>query len=191
MIAPEDIKAIINALPYILKFFIPGAIFLKVFSFIYKEKKDDYKYFIFKSVILSGIIVYPITIVTKIQKDFVIFTISILISIVFGWICGKVVLSSYTQEALRILGIRKTTKDFLEDVIDMSNGSFIELHLKNDKNIYLGTVEYFDEKDGKIYVSIRYFSIQTETGDLIKQDSDARMVFCLDNTNKIILKSKK
>ena len=46
----EDILAIMNNITILLKYFIPGAICIKLFSFLYyKTENSDCDYFVFKA----------------------------------------------------------------------------------------------------------------------------------------------
>lgn len=187
----EDILEIMNNITILLKYFIPGAICIKLFSFLYyKTENDDCEYFIFKSIILSGIIVYPLeTIYTK-WNDFALFATAVIIGVLICYIISKILGSDYMQKFLQKLHIRKTTRSFWDDVIDLENGSYAEVKVKEDDNLYLGYVEYLEEKmEGDIYISISGLTIMTKNGDKSNQDANVRLIINTANVERLILKN--
>lgn len=188
-----DILAIINNVTILLKYFIPGAICIKLFSFLYyKTEISDCDYFIFKSIILSGIIVYPLETVYTKWNDFVLFATSIIIGVLMCFIISKILGSDCLQKFLQKLRIRKTTRCFWDDVIDLENGSYAEVKVKDDENLYVGYVEYLEEKmEGDIYISISELTVITKNGDKSSQDANVRLIFNTANVERLILKSAK
>lgn len=187
----EDILNIMDNITVLLKYFIPGAICIKLFSFLYyKIENSDCQYFVFKSIILSGIIVYPLETIYAQWNDFALFVTSVCIGVLICFIISIILGSNCMQKFLQILHIRKTTRCFWDDVIDLKNGCYAEVKVKDDDNIYLGCVEYLEEKmEGDIYISISELTIETKNGDRTKQDSGIRLVFNTANVERLILKS--
>lgn len=187
----EDILEIMNNITILLKYFIPGAICIKLFSFLYyKAENDDCEYFIFKSIILSGIIVYPLETIYTQWNDFALFATSVIIGVLICYIISKILGSDYMQKFLQKLHIRKTTRSFWDDVIDLENGSYAEVKVKEDDNLYLGYVEYLEEKmEGDIYMSISGLTIKTKNGDKFNQDANVRLIINTANVERLILKN--
>ena len=188
-----DILAIVDSMTILLKYFIPGAICIKLFSFLYyRTEISDCDYFVFKSIILSGIIIYPLETVYTQWNDFALFTASIIIGVLMCLVISKILESDCMQEFLQKLHIRKTSRCFWDDVIDLKNGSYAEVKVKDDSNLYLGYVEYYEEKmEGDIYISISGLTIRTNTGEKCSQDSNVRLIFNTANVERLILKSAK
>ena len=164
-----DILAIVDSMTILLKYFIPGAICIKLFSFLYyRTEISDCDYFVFKSIILSGIIIYPLETVYTQWNDFALFTASIIIGVLMCLVISKILESDCMQEFLQKLHIRKTSR------------------------LYLGYVEYYEEKmEGDIYISISELTIRTNTGEKCSQDSNVRLIFNTANVERLILKSAK
>ena len=105
-------------------------------------------------------------------------------------VISKILESDCMQEFLQKLHIRKTSRCFWDDVIDLKNGSYAEVKVKDDSNLYLGYVEYYEEKmEGDIYIS--ELTIRTNTGEKCSQDSNVRLIFNTANVERLILKSAK
>ena len=189
----ENILVIMNNITFFLKYFIPGAICIKLFSFLYYETKNsDCDYFIFKSIILSGMIVYPLETIYTQWNDFALFAISVILGVLICFVITKILRSDCMQKFLQKLRIRKTTRSFWDDVIDLENGSYAEVKVKGDNNVYLGYVEYLEKKmEGDIYISISELTIMTKNGSKFSQDANVRLIFNTANVEKLILKSAK
>lgn len=125
-------------------------------------------------------------------NDFALFTVSIIIGVLMCLVISKILESDCMQEFLQKLHIRKTSRCFWDDVIDLKNGSYAEVKVKDDSNLYLGYVEYYEEKmEGDIYISISGLTIRTNTGEKCSQDSNVRLIFNTANVERLILKSAK
>lgn len=174
----NDVIKLINSVPELFKYFIPGAICLKVFYFLRSTSEEDYEYYIFKSIIVSGILFYPLKQCIRNKNEFNLFVCSIGLGIVVAFVVTKIMEWEMTQVLLQKLHIRKTVRSFWEDVIDLEHGSYAEIKIRDDENRYYGTVEYLEDKEeGDIYISIKDYTIETEDGQRIKQKNDTRLVF--------------
>jgi hypothetical protein len=188
----ETILGIIDNIPTLLKFFIPGAICIRLYFFLYKGEfeKNDSEYFIFESVIISGLIVYPLEFICGNWNDFWVFVLAIAIGVGLCYAIYKIMASNKMQHVLQILHVRRTTRCFWEDVLPLNRGNYAQIKIKGDCNVYLGSVEYLeDKKTGDIYISITRMTVITPDGDKIKQDIDARLVFNTSNVEYMIFKS--
>ena len=131
------------------------------------------------------------TIYTK-WNDFALFATSVIIGVLLCFIISKILGSDCMQNILQKLHIRKTTRCFWDDVIDLENGSYVEVKVKDDDNLYFGYVEYLEEKmEGDIYISISELTIKTKNGDKFSQDKNVRLIFNTANAERLILKSAK
>lgn len=185
----DTILEVINNIPVLLKFFIPGAISMKLFAFLYKKEEFDYEYFIFKSTIISGLIVYPLQVIYTKWNDFALFVCTIILGILGSYAAVKILESDETQKVLQKFHIRKTTRCFWDDVIDMKRGSYVEVKLKDDDNRYIGSVEYLEDKsEGDIYISVTNIIIITPDEKKIKQDKNVRVVFNTANVELLIFR---
>lgn len=186
----DDALNLINNIPIILKYCIPGAISLRLFMFLYRKENSDSKYFIFKSIIISGLIVYPLETIYNKWTDFQLFVFALFLGVFFAVIVSKILNGNKIQDWLQLIHIRKTTRCFWDDAIDLNKGSYAEVRIKGDSNLYYGTVEYLEDKEeGDIYMSIVDYSIRTAEQHTIIQDKGVRLIFNTSNVSSIVIKS--
>lgn len=184
----ETIDVVTNNIPAVLKYFIPGAIGMKLFMFLRGKEDSDYQYFVFKSVIISGLITYPMLSIWPALPDIALFACSIGLSIGLSFIVAKVLECDGTQDLLQKIHIRKTTRCFWDDAINLDKGTYAEVRLKDDNNLYIGSVEYLEDKEeGEIYISITHMSIMYPDGRKEKRADNVRMVFNTQNVLRVIL----
>lgn len=188
----EIIDAVTNNIPTLLKYFIPGAISMKLFMFLRGKKDCDYQYFVFKSVVISGLIAYPVQSIWSNWSDIALFAWSIGWGILLSIIVAKVLECDGTQNVLQKIHIQKTTRRFWDDVININKGTYAEVKLKGDNLLYGGSVEYLEEKEeGDIYISIIRISVIYPDGTKEKQAENVRMVFNTADVFRLSLKEGK
>lgn len=188
----DDVLELINNIPTLLKYFIPGAICLKLFNFLRTKEENDYEYYIFKSIAISGLIVYPLKEIYDKWNDFILFTCAVVLGVLLTFIVSKIMDLDKTQDILQKIHVRKTVRSFWDDVIDMQHGCYAEIKIRDDDNHYYGSVEYLEDKtDGDIYISITDYTIKTKEGQRIEQDDNVRLVFNTANVERMIFTSAK
>ena len=171
----DIVKEIINGLPQIVQFFVPGAIFLSVFYFITytKVKQDDSKYFVFKSIIASYIIFGTTNFLS--QLIFNLFHTIVLgrlyqfiCAVVLGYIVAKFYESVLFDKILKYLGIaRNVQPDFWKDVIDYKNGTYIKAYPKTDEKVYYGSVYKVEESEGNRYIMLKECDVLDINGNVL------------------------
>lgn len=188
----NDVLGLTNNIPALLKYFIPGAICLKLFNFLRTKEENNYEYYIFKSIAISGLIVYPLKEIYDKWNDFILFTCAVVIGVLLTFIVSKIMDLDITQDILQKIHVRKTVRSFWDDVIDMEHGCYAEIKIKDDDNHYYGSVEYLEDKvGGDIYISIIDYTIKTKEGQRIEQDENVRLVFNTANVERMIFTSAK
>lgn len=165
---------------------------MKLFMFLRGKKDCDYEYFVFKSVVISGLIAYPVQSIWSNWSDIALFAWSIGWGILLSAIAAKVLECDGTQNLLQKIHIRKTTRRFWDDVINKDKGTYAEVKLKGDNLLYGGSVEYLEEKEeGDIYISIIRISVIYPDGTKEKQAENVRMVFNTADVFRLSLKEGK
>lgn len=183
-------KAFINFLPQVIFYFIPGAFFFGVFNFITNKKDKEYKYYIFKSIIISYILnrlyfctdIFKLHLSTNINILFTLF-----ISVILAYLVSLIIKSLWFNKLLMQLNIYRNLKtNFWNDVFDYKNGNYIAVYLKNEELIYYGTIVKHDENKGKCFVMLENYIVYNYEGDKInKEDVNNKVVLFLDESSRI------
>lgn len=181
----------IDNLSILMKYFIPGAVFIKIFSFIHVNEKTEYEYFIFKSIIISGIVVYPLQLIWHDKDDFTLFVCSILICIIASYCAAMICNSNWAQSILEKMRIRKTLRPFWMDVIDLNKGSYVEVKLKDCADKYTGSVDCVEDKiEGNVFISLENIIRITPDGNEIELNK-GKLVFNTENVEFLFFTSAK
>jgi len=156
---PENIyDSIIKLLPEISMYFIPGAVFLTLFNFIVSKDVLDKQYFVFKSIVISYIIIGIADFIISLCVPYLV--IVGIISIVGGYFCGKLYHSSVLEWLLGLFRINKTVNDnFWEDINDFNKGTFITAYSKVDDKIYQGSIFKIENKQRNPYIMIYDYEV--------------------------------
>lgn len=136
------IKDIIDIVPILLNYFVPGFIFISVRNLkLYKDNSKD-KFIAMKSIVISFIMISIVEIVVPINHH-LFSLILIIVSIVFSKLYIKFNLECWVLT--KILKVDKTTsEDFLDDVIDASEGAWMYLYIPSESIIYCGKLRYYE-----------------------------------------------
>lgn len=138
------ISEIINQLPQILSYIVPGYIFLTIYQWVRFKDGDTLKNIVLKSIVISYVIRILIKISIRelhieITDESIFVGICIVLSIISSAILSVIVSSRTYNKLLRRLNISRTTnKNIWDDVyqdgtalkIYQEDGSFYARHLK-------------------------------------------------------------
>ena len=181
-----NIKDIIDILPILLNYFVPGFIFISVRNF--KLCKDDSKdkFVAMKSIVISFIMISIVEIFVPINH-YLFSLILIIVSIVLSKLYIKFNLECWLLT--KVLKVDKTTsEDFLDDIIDTDKGAWMYLYIPSENIIYCGKLRYYENcghgKERNILLS--NYTITSYNGDEIINyvEDDSRIVMV--NTQNII-----
>lgn len=153
----------VDNLPLILQYFIPGAWCLIIYRFSMSKKIDDKNYFIF-----SFVISYVLLAMTSLFKyKFVKFApdnpiINSAVSIIIGSIIviSIVILTQRKWfKRITVKVLHKTLNDDIwRDVFDLKNGSNLKIYIK-DKDYYLiGHLKNYEEKGNNSWIALKSFA---------------------------------
>ncbi|HHD2802808.1 hypothetical protein [Clostridium perfringens] len=152
---PKDIKELINILPSIFIFIVPGYLYFSFFNYVLNWKEKTFKNNIFEYVIFSYILysisyfVLNIFYKNKVIMDLPEVTIGILLSsCVLGYIIGRFVQSkAYTKVRKRLKINRTINNNIFYDIVDRTKGTWARVYLKDEKLVYYGAIVLFEKKD--------------------------------------------
>lgn len=198
---PKEIEELIKILPDILIYVVPGAIFLYIHYFICsnEDSKENEKHFIFKSIILSFIIVNFLKLLGKptisfieqitglqVNKTIVSFKIALILiaSIILSYLLSQLYLSAFFQKLLNFLGINKSIHSkWLNDIVDLELGTGLRVYLPSERIIYCGKLRKYEEKDENYMIFLSNFSSHT-------YDSEEKADFTESNESWVALNTK-
>ena len=143
----------IENIPEILQFFVPGFLFLSIYSFIRAMKIQECHLTLY-SVVISYIIVVMIHLIFRSIIGWEFLLVSILIGILFGTIFAKLLDLPCFAKVMRHLG-RTANTNIWKDVIDFDLGTTVAITMKESKMQIFGTIDMIDETDGDPWVILR------------------------------------
>lgn len=163
----EIIESLIEILPNIFIYIVPGYIILRIISYRFSRNtiKDDY--LLLKSIVVSYILIVIVDFLVQILCVIVnIFIdkpnleinlnietlmgkiIIILLSIVSGFIWCKFITSDVSYKFLEKLGINKSLNtNIFDDISDMDRGTWLFVYLQNERIIYFGALQRYEERE--------------------------------------------
>lgn len=192
---PKDVKEIVDFLPQLVFYFIPGAIFISIFNFIVNKKQADYKYFIFKSLIVSYVLnemsntVYSWLLNVDISNKLQIFTL--VLSVILSYLVSILYRSRTYNNLLKFMKIYRNVKtNFWNDVFDYKNGNYLAVYLKDEKLTYYGKMLKHDETHEKCFVMLKDYTVFDDEGNEIarKNDNHDRVILFLDEASRVEIK---
>ena len=141
-----NISEILNQIPIILEYFIPGFVFLTLFNFFTSRKSEKYQ--LITSVVISYIIKSSLSILHTVMLTHVIFRTSekviilVINSIVTAILLSVVYKSKWLQHILIKIGNNTVHDNIWIDVLDQNDGSIVRVDLGD--TVYFGVVELHD-----------------------------------------------
>lgn len=170
----DNITEIVNNIPYILEYFIPGFIFIKVFQFLTTRESSSYQ--IVLSVVISYIMKALCSIFHKYILSDIIFlwnirililsTLSIILSVLFTLLIRQKFINSLLSKITH----KSLNDDIWQDIIDYKNGT--TLRIVCDNEIYTGTLVAHEEKgNDSWFVLSDYIIDECKDGKIITLDS--------------------
>lgn len=167
------LKDIVNIIPLMLEYIVPGFIFLSIRNFAYSKDISKDKYFIIKAIVLSYVfkqtlyeIINPLFMHMSDSKwitTFIFIILIIIVSILY-------IKLNIEKFIVSILDKGKTvTEDCFEEIIG-KDAINIRVYLKDENVIYTGSLTYYDDKfaeDNRKIVISSYLTYDYE-GNLIE-----------------------
>lgn len=147
--SPEEIRMIIKEIPTLIMYVVPGYLTLWGMGLALSRKISKDNHLLMKSIAISYIfiVIGNWMLNGEVLKSWGTKTSLIIISLVIGYIVGRIMLSACFTKVLRKIGITKTMHDnFLTDIIDFDYGLDCMAYLPDERMIYKGEIRKFEEK---------------------------------------------
>ena len=148
MISINWITEIINQLPQILSYIVPGYIFLTIYQWTRFRDGDSLKNIVLKSIVVSYVIKILLNILFKelhiaINDEIIFVGICIIIATISSILLSIIISSRRYNKILRILNISRTTnKNIWDDVYQ--NGTALKIY-QSDGTFYAGHLRFCEE----------------------------------------------
>lgn len=150
----EEIEVLIEYLPIIFIYFVPGYIFIRINCYRFTKDINKINNLLLKSVVVSYILIALVKFIFQIcSKDFnlantLVKIILIFVSIIAGMFCSKILLNKYSKNILEKLGLKKSfNPNIFDDITDEENGTWIVVYMPEERVIYKGVLQRYEDKE--------------------------------------------
>lgn len=169
----EEILLIIDNLPKIYNYIVPGYLYLQIYYFICSKKTDDYKYFIFKCIAISFLFNTLIDVIEKLLKiqllpvEFSI--LETVIAVVTSFYLSRFNESVFFNDTLlQWMKIKKTaSSNVWKDIFDFDKGMIVKVFISSEKITYQGKLVLVEDKEDNPEILITNYICRNYQGDLI------------------------
>jgi len=156
---------LINFLPQIIFYFLPGFIFIYIKNYLLSKDTNEDNHLVIKSFIGSYILInffiflfdllsyfvpeFGLITNTYITENPLLFFLLLIFSSVLSFVTYKIIISEYWYNTIKHIGINKTNHSIIwEDVIDLNNGAYLRVYIDEKEIMYDGKLIVF-ENNGK------------------------------------------
>ena len=185
----ESINGMIENVPNLLQYFVPGYILIWVFSFITSKKKNAIPHIVVVSVVLSYIIMLVTRLLFKTEDLSVLVIFGTSLSIISGYLLSLVNNSTIGEKTLKFLRINKSMRTSIwDDLADTKNGVFATVFLSEEDVIYTGNLKKYDyESEISNYIVLSHYSTYSTKWEPIGEQKNEcyRIMIKLDNVSRV------
>lgn len=183
---------LIDRIPDLLTYLIPGYIFISLFDFIIfkneKGNKNQANFIVLKSIAISYVFktVYDKilnTFFSKFNIDDLLYTIILfVIIIIFAYILGLICHTKWFNNLLLKIGIHRTVnEDIWLDII--YDGCYLQIFSKDGTKSYFGMCKYHEENSKEPIVVLYKYKVLDSEANIIQDYSN-------DETRQVVLNLK-
>lgn len=186
MISINWITEIINQLPQILSYIVPGYIFLTIYQWTRFRDGDSLKNIVLKSIVVSYVIKILLNILFKelhiaINDEIIFVGICIIIATISSILLSIIISSRRYNKILRILNISRTTnKNIWDDVYQ--NGTALKIY-QSDGTFYAGHLRFCEENQREQLVVLSRYGLFDENNNILMDKTE-------DSSEEIMLNTK-
>ena len=186
MISINWITEIINQLPQILSYIVPGYIFLTIYQWTRFRDGDSLKNIVLKSIVVSYVIKILLNILFKelhiaINDEIIFVGICIIIATISSILLSIIISSRRYNKILRILNISRTTnKNIWDDVYQ--NGTALKIY-QSDGTFYAGHLRFCEENQRESLVVLSRYGLFDENNNILMDKTE-------DSSEEIMLNTK-
>jgi hypothetical protein len=189
-----NIKDIVNIIPVLLEYLVPGFIFLTIRNFSFSKDHTKDKYILVKAIVISSLflelinpILFPVAKYVKIKDEIIPYIFIFLVTAIsILYIKLKI-----EDKLISLLGSTKTpNEDYFENIINTKNGAWMRAYLPEEKVIYMGKLKFYDDKDTgeNRKIALACFSSYSYDNDLIEShenDTDSLVLLTMKDIKRI------
>ncbi len=187
----EKLQTIIDSIPQLLIFFVPGFVTIVCFKFVTYTERNDNDNRVFLSSVVCSYLMYTITtiIIDKISRSQSLFIAVLLVeAIVAGFAVGFVWKSKRVQFVLSKCFSRNIVESSFVETwrnITAEQVWFVDLYLKEPKQIISGQVVNVYDPYKTPVIRVMCFSIYNQKGNLLEDQNDSDSISLLINLSNI------
>lgn len=187
----EKLQTIIDSIPQLLIFFVPGFVTIVCFKFVTYTERNDNDNRVFLSSVVCSYLMYTITtiIIDKISRSQSLFIAVLLVeAIVAGFAVGFVWKSKRVQFVLSKCFSRNIVESSFVETwrnITAEQVWFVDLYLKEPKQIISGQVVNVYDPYKTPVIRVMCFSIYNQNGNLLEDQNDSDSFSLLINLSNI------
>lgn len=187
----EKLQTIIDSIPQLLIFFVPGFVTIVCFKFVTYTERNDNDNRVFLSSVVCSYLMYTITtiIIDKISRSQSLFIAVLLVeAIVAGFAVGFVWKSKRVQFVLSKCFSRNIVESSFVETwrnITAEQVWFVDLYLKEPKQIISGQVVNVYDPYKTPVIRVMCFSIYNQNGNLLEDQNDSDSISLLINLSNI------
>ena len=168
-----DFKALFEALPDIIKLFVPGFVCIKTYSLFVDTKTDS-----FESIAVSSLAIsYIFSLITQIICKWipVLGTAENLLAVGLAFICALILViikkTDKLREVMRFIGGVSGNDSIWLDIFDRNKGAWLRCFARfnNEDVIIEGTVKYYEPcEDGECSIALVNYTVKYPNGNVYK-----------------------
>lgn len=154
----EQIQQLINVLPNIFIYIVPGFIFIQIYNYVLNLKGKEIKNYILEYIMTSFIInSISQTLLSTINYFWkttyalthnIVQVVICLLSLISAYIIARIMKSEkWTEIMMKVKINRNNSSNIISDLIDYEYGAWVRVYLNNEKIIYDGALIKFDYRE--------------------------------------------
>ncbi|WP_148867855.1 DUF6338 family protein [Thermosediminibacter litoriperuensis] len=182
-----QIKNIIEALPTLIIYVVPGYIILWIIAFNLTQEINKDNHIILKSLVISYLLVNLIKAVAPIDSPKTIVFILIL-SVFLGFAISKFITSYSFSWMLQFLKIYRTPQSNIWlDILDFTHGVWARVYIPSEKIIYEGAlIKYGQSGDGaNHYILLSNYIAYSYESEILEDNSENNTYYVAVNIKDI------
>lgn len=175
---PDNINEMVNAIPLIMIYIVPGYIILRISYFQLSRKTHHDQYALAKSLLVSFVFVSMMEMLWKIVfpgtqplTSHVFKNVVILASVAAGILCSRLITSSFFERMLIRLGIYRTLRtDIWGGVVDFEYGLWLMVYIPADRVVYAGKMRKYveNENSSSFVVFLSNYTLYDYNAEVLK-----------------------
>lgn len=164
MIKISQLNELINAIPSILQYVIPGTLCVLLYEFIL-SKKYNVKYVLFFGCIISYVLLSFVSFINEVffpnlllNNVLVTSFITTFLGLVLTFILGIICNSKIGNDIIVFFFGKNTYDNIWRDIIDYKQGSNLKIFLKNKNYYIIGHFNIIEEKEDESWLVLKGFA---------------------------------